>query len=223
MAPNESRFDFRIRALMRSIYYSIRPFSSSEHYWGEWYEKGGNSGPGSYNQLAQFKASVINRFVAKESINSVIEFGCGDGNQLTLANYPRYIGYDISQRAVDMCKRKFRTDHLKSFKIVEDYSGEKAQLTLSLDVIYHLVEDHVFEQYMERLFKASTNYVIIYSSNYESNKYDTSPHVRHRNFSVWVKSEKPQWRLKCLVPNEYPYTGDPTTGSSSDFYIYSLS
>lgn len=158
--------------------------------------------------------------MVENRVDSVIEFGCGDGNQLTLANYPSYIGYDISQKAVDICKQKFRTDRSKCFKLVQDYNGEKAQLTLSLDVIFHLVEDQVFEQYMMRLFLASTDYVIIYSSNCENNNYDTPPHIRHRYFLAWVESEMPQWRLKIHMPNKYPYTGDSRNSSFSDFYIF---
>jgi len=40
------------------------------------------------------------------------------------------------------------SDH--SSKKCKTIYGEKAQLTLSLDVVYHLVEDDVFYEYMHR-------------------------------------------------------------------------
>src|SRR5215210_4430947 len=43
----------------------------------------------------------------------------------------------------------------KTFKLMEEYAGESAELALSLEVIYHLVEDEVFESYMRRLFGSS--------------------------------------------------------------------
>ena len=52
------------------------------------YSAGGNSGAGSYSQLAEFKAQVLNRFVATHDVKHIIEFGSGDGNQLALAEYP---------------------------------------------------------------------------------------------------------------------------------------
>jgi hypothetical protein len=58
-------------------------FKSSETYWIARYKRGGDSGRGSYGKLAQFKAGVINKFVEANKINTIIEFGCGDGNQLT--------------------------------------------------------------------------------------------------------------------------------------------
>ena len=44
-------------------------------------------------ELAKFKARVMNDFVRENGIRSVIELGCGDGMQLALADYPRYLGH----------------------------------------------------------------------------------------------------------------------------------
>ena len=79
------------------------PFDSGR-YWEQRYLSGDNSGSGSYNRLAQFKAEVLNDFVEKNNVSEVVEWGCGDGNQLKLAKYPRYTGFDVSQKAVDICK-----------------------------------------------------------------------------------------------------------------------
>src|SRR5690348_14977223 len=119
-------------------------FQGSAHYWTRRYELGGDSGSGSQGQLAAFKADVLNGFVEEESVKSVIEFGCGDGNQLTLARYPLYVGFDISPEAVARCRRLFANDSSKSFALVAEYLNETAELALSLDVVFHLVEDSVY-------------------------------------------------------------------------------
>lgn len=197
-----------------------RPFPGSTDYWIARYESGGTSGDGSYNQLAQFKAEVLNQFVADHHITSIIEYGSGDGNQLTLADYPRYLGFDISPRAVALCRERFAEDPRLSFKTTADYDGETAELTLSLDVVYHLVEDAVFAAYMARLFDSATRYVIVYSSDTDDNPPGQSPHVRHRAFTRWVADNRPAWRLIDHIPNRYPYAGDTKTGSFADFYIF---
>lgn len=38
---------------------------NSKNYWENRYKSGGNSGAGSYSNLAEFKAEIINEFVAK--------------------------------------------------------------------------------------------------------------------------------------------------------------
>jgi hypothetical protein len=196
-----------------------KPFHGSEDYWIDRYREGGNSGAGSYNRLAEFKAEILNAFVASHSIKDVIEFGCGDGNQLTLAKYPSYLGLDVSPHAVGGCARRFASDPSKSFMLVHDYSGQTAQLALSLDVIYHLTEDEVYDTYMRTLFGAARDYVVIYSSDKDESQ-DGVEHVRHRQFSRWVRANAPGWRLLRHIPNRYPYSGDNDTGSLADFYIY---
>ena len=44
----------------------------------------------------------------------MVEFGCGDGNQLSLAQYPRYVGLDVSRTAIGLCQRRFAKDPAKS-------------------------------------------------------------------------------------------------------------
>jgi hypothetical protein len=63
----------------------IRPFPGSTTYWNQRYDGGGDSGPGAYRELAEFKAGILNAFVAEKEISAVIEYGCGDRTQLKLA------------------------------------------------------------------------------------------------------------------------------------------
>ncbi|MBL8175183.1 MAG: class I SAM-dependent methyltransferase [Bryobacterales bacterium] len=196
------------------------PVHDSAAYWESRYAAGGNSGTGSYSLLAEFKAGILNGFVKTQSIRSVIEFGCGDGNQLTLAEYPAYSGYDVSATTIGNCRRRFAGDTTKRFALVQDYAGETAELALSLDVIYHLLEDDVYERYMKTLFAAASRYVIVYSSNTGDNKGYEGSHVRHRVFTGWIQDNAPNWNLIEHIPNKYPYRGDYHTGSFADFYVF---
>ena len=193
---------------------------SSAKYWDKRYQSGGNSGAGSYGKFADWKAEVLNAFVQENNVQTVIELGCGDGNQLSLAEYPAYIGFDVSEYAVEMCCKRFESDNTKSFKHMNNYHAEKAELTLSLDVIYHLVEDDVFENYMKCLFESSSRFVVIYSSNDETLNADTVRHVRHRKFTDWIDKNFPQWRFIKTIPNKYPQCGNHLEGSFSDFFFY---
>ncbi len=99
---------------------ALNEFPGSANYWNSRYKRGGNSGAGSYNRLADFKAKVLNEFCDHNNIQKVIEFGCGDGNQLSLANYKEYIGFDVAQKSIDLCREKF-----------DESPGVEAALTLS--------------------------------------------------------------------------------------------
>jgi len=86
-----ARLPHRLRVLRAG-----RRFRGSADHWEEKYASGGDSGRGSYGVLTEFKAEVLNDFVADFSAGSVVELGCGDGNQLSLAHYPSYLGLDVS-------------------------------------------------------------------------------------------------------------------------------
>jgi SAM-dependent methyltransferase len=214
-----------VSAIGRYVYWASRkrldaPFPGSAAYWENRYAAGRNSGAGSYAALAEFKAEVINEFVATHGVHSVVEFGCGDGNQLSLANYTSYRGYDVSPSAVAACRARFSADPSKSFHLVGEYDGQQADLALSLDVIYHLIEDHAYASYMDMLFRASRRYVIVYSSDFEDNSPYQASHVRHRKFTAWVRDHAHGWKLIQHLPNRHPYKGDYRSGTFSDFFIY---
>lgn len=199
------------------------PFVSSAIYWDERYTSGGNSGSGSYGELAKYKASILNEFLSRNIINNVIEYGCGDGNQLKFINYKEYIGFDVSRNAIEKCQSIFKNDNHKSFKLTDNYNGERAELVLSLDVLYHLVEDEVFDMYMKRLFSSSDKFIIIYSSNYNDNTRVEGIHVHHRKFTDWIEKNTSSWELLEIIKNSLPYQGDNDSGSLADFYIYQKS
>ncbi len=193
---------------------------NSAGYWEQRYRKGQTSGAGSYGRLAHFKADFLNSFVAQNNIGSVIEFGNGDGAQLTLAQYPSYVGVDVSETAVRECQRKFADNPSYRFYTLAEFDPlETAELGLSLDVVYHLVEDDVFEDYMHRLFTASRRFTIIYATN--EDQINAAAHVRHRRFTDWVSRHRSDFELVETCPNAFPFDpADPENTSPADFFIY---
>ena len=178
------------RALARWL--PLLSFKGSQDYWRKRYLLGGDSGAGSSGRAAAYKAVALNEFVAKHRIASVIEFGCGDGRQLEQAQYSEYVGVDISPDAVRMCRRRFANDAGKKFLVLDDYHAETADLAMSIDVIFHLVEDAIYQDYLQRLFAAGERFVVLYSSD-EAAGASTMKHVRHRNVSAHVSERFPDF------------------------------
>jgi hypothetical protein len=196
-------------------------FGDSARYWEGNYSRGRTSGSGSYGTLAEEKGRFMNGLVRQRAVRSVIEFGCGDGNQLSLAEYPSYIGLDVSRTAVGLCQSRFAADTTKSFFLYDgacftDRSGIfTADLALSLDVVYHLIEDPVLETYLKHLFAAGQRLVVIYSTNAAIG--GTAPHVRHRHFTPWVEAHCPEWRLTGIT------RGPSKEHARADFFVYERS
>jgi predicted O-methyltransferase YrrM len=198
-------------------------FQGSAEYWERRYRSGRNSGAGSYNRLAEFKAKFLNGFVSEKQIRSVVEFGSGDGAQLALSNYPSYAGIDVSHTVLRLARERFSADPTKKFHHSSEVPDDcRAELALSLDVIYHLVEDEVYERYMRDLFDAAGRYVIIYASNVDQQT--PEPHVRHRHFTAWVTANRPDFSLLQHVANEFPLDSrEPDDTSFADFYVFERS
>lgn len=200
----------------------VKPFQSSE-YWEKRYRENGNSGLGSYNKLAVFKAEIINQFIVDNSVNSIVDYGMGDGNQLKLFNIKNinYIGIDVSPSVIEKCRNLYRSDKLKRFILDKDIDNISSELVLSCDVIYHLVEDNVYYKYIDNLFKMSKKYVIIYAPDVDL--YHKEEHVKLRKFTNYIKNNYTNWKLIKFIKNRYPQkvigVNDKET-SFSDFFIY---
>jgi SAM-dependent methyltransferase len=194
-----------------------RTFLSGE-YWDNRYRAGGTSGMGSVGRLAQFKAATVNQFIAANGITSVIDLGCGDASQLALLELPtNYVGVDVSPAALARCTAQFPG---RRFLLPDELRTiPPAELTLALDVIYHLIEDHVFATALRTLFAWAMRFVVIYASNLDAAS--PSPHVRHRRFTDHVAATEPDWRLLAHLPNPYPFDqAAPDETSFADFFIY---
>ncbi|MBT8164697.1 MAG: class I SAM-dependent methyltransferase [Acidimicrobiia bacterium] len=196
------------------------PILPSAELWDAVYAGGGTSGTGSYGRLAEFKAEVVNRLLVEHSIKSVIELGCGDGNQASLIDYPGYLGLDISPTAIGLCRERFGEDPTRAFRTYRtgDELADRAELAISLDVIYHLLEDEVYERYMSDLFAVATRFVVVYSS--DTDEETEWPEVRHHRFTDWVREHATDWTLQERIPNRYPYVPGDVDSSWADFYVF---
>jgi cyclopropane fatty-acyl-phospholipid synthase-like methyltransferase len=192
-------------------------FRGSAPYWEKRYASGGTSGAGSYGAAAHWKAEVVNRWVAENGVTSVLDLGCGDGNQLGLAKYPRYLGLDVSPSAVRRCIQQYGADSTKSFAAFDpsawhDPAGWfRADLALSMEVIFHLVEDEVLDSYLHQLFDAAERFVVIcaYDGRMPARAYE-----HHRPFTPWVAQHAPDWEL--VQHEQHPAEIDLL----SDLYLY---
>lgn len=199
------------------------PFESSSQYWTERYERGGDSGEGSYGPLARYKASFINGFCQEHQIGSAIEFGCGDGNQASMFEINAYVGVDISEKCISWAREHFDRPGWQFLTLDEYHQTTVApsDLALSLDVVYHLVEDETYLAYLEDLFRSSSRYVLIYASNFDH--FDPKvPHVRHRKVVEDVEQLHPNWRLIATEDNPYSKKHDSESeyGSFANFHVF---
>jgi len=219
---------------------AVRPFTKylsqlifstkgSKGYWETRYALGGSSGGGSYGRLAEFKAEVLNDLIAEFHINTIIELGCGDGNQTSLlsANV-NYLGLDISPTVIKRNLDRFDSDPKKDF-LVFDCCCQKnirnflsVDMAISLDCLYHLVEQDIYENYLKTLFDIA-KYVVIYASDDENIK-SKDAHVCIRAFTPYIAEHFKTFRLVRKIDNKYHSDQYDKSGTDewswSDFFVY---
>jgi hypothetical protein len=189
----------------------------STRFWNERYAEGGTSSPQPFGSRARFKAEILTRLLDTHNVGSVVEFGVGDGLQLSQIEYPRYIGYDVSPVAIQYCEWLFEGDPARQFRVcqADEVIGERVDLAVSLNVIPHLIEDATFDRYMRNLFGCATKLVAIFSTDEDLSP--GQPGERHRNFTAWVEREASMWRLAERIP--FPdEVGDEA--AAFQFFVY---
>ncbi|MEK3731908.1 MULTISPECIES: class I SAM-dependent methyltransferase [Paenibacillus] len=186
-------------------------------YWDDNYSNGGTSGRGSYGELADFKAEVVNELVERNGVRTVIEFGCGDGNQLSLMKYPEYLGLDVAASAVQLCTERFKDDPGKRFmqydpRTFADGKLSKFDMVVCLDVLYHITDDEDFEATLRHIFDSSSDLVVLYTrltTGKEAHVVDT---IKDRDIFGHLR-KFPDFSIEAIVPQRY------RDQSSSDFII----
>ena len=190
-------------------------------YWDERYKGTRKAGTGSLGDLYRFKLRIVQQMVSRYNVQSVIDYGCGDGAQLHELRVSRYLGLDISQKGIENAMR-FQGPHREYRMVPEDYDGADAaaEMTVSLDVIQHL-PDGAYEQYMRTLFRMSARLVLIYAPNQEGEGMDLHPHMFFRRFTDWIKDNTGAHCLRYIA-NEFPATVPAEHVSFSNFYLYEV-
>ena len=170
---------------------------TTANFWNERYKSGGNSGTGSYGRAADWKAEYVNNVLLEYNVRSILDFGCGDGNQLSLLNLNgiQYTGLDVSTHILEQNTRKFPQHTFKTF---DPALKDRADLCLSMEVIFHLMTDEEYNSYMFKLQEAADKLILIFSS-YDENG-PKFPHVRHHDFRKDIGAN-----FKLINQKPYPF------------------
>lgn len=169
--------------------------------------------------------------VSHQHSHTTINQNSGDGTQLSLSRYPQYTGLDVSKFAVHRLQQRFADDWKKRFIL---YNGTRAGLTgqtgkllqadlsFSLEVIFHITDANIYQNYMELLFDTSQRFVVIMSNdapeieNCVSGKcYSDRGHLRFWPVRNWVKEHRSEeWRFIGSLQHKYPEK------AWSDFFFF---
>ena len=155
-------------------------------YWEARYASGRDSGSGSRGAEAAYKAGLVNAIVEQMHLSSLLDLGCGDGQQAALLRVPGYVGYDPSPTAIAQCRSR-----LPDLRFTTEMPAEVFDATLSMDVIYHLTDDEAYQAYLAALFGHARRAVLVYGLNETA----AGPELLHMRMRRWRPDVPPDWWL----------------------------
>lgn len=162
-------------------------------YWDDRYASGGDSGIGSCGINARRKAAVVNRIAGDYKIGGIVDWGCGDGQVLTHIDLDAvdYTGVDISRTAIRWLAAGFPD---LRFVHTDDAGGIRADLALSLDVLFHLPDDGDYRAHLAQVFTSARRLVLVHATDHDGGR--TARHVRWRRWTPdipdgWTLVERP--------------------------------
>jgi len=129
-------------------------------YWERRYSKGGFSGPGSIGNYRSWKWNTILEF--ENSIDDVIDIGCGDLSFWEGRNCSRYIGIDGSPTIISR-NRNLRPSWefiLSSADILQPAQGK---IVFCFDLLFHIIDDEIYKKILYNLCKYSQDWIFIYT------------------------------------------------------------
>lgn len=162
-----------------------------KQHWDQRYSTGGNSGNGSYGNSAIGKGKYISDVIKKFKIKTINDLGHGDGNQLKYFEGDfKYYGYDVSSYINSKLANEYKDNPKYTFL---DSVGKmnKGDLALSLDVIYHIIQEDEYYKYLDTLFSLG-DYVLIYAVDMD---HKFTPYFQARKFTPYIDSTFPQFKL----------------------------
>lgn len=200
--------------------------TSSYQYWAERYINTNfknSSGNGRLKFRLRYKAKMLNKIFETYTITKIADFGCGDGLLASRLKCAKYYGIEINSEIVSNLKNKFFEK--KEFEFSTKFESRwrnKIDASISVDVIFHLVEKDVYQKYMNELFSTDAKYVIIRAYNHESQGTGRNSHILHREFLNTVKKYFPNYNLINESPprRRHIYLSD---SDKNQFFVFKKS
>lgn len=173
----------------------------SDEYRDNRYIAWGNSWEGSYWDNAIYKAYFINHFVKYNNIKSAIEVWCWDWANLWMYEIQWYKWYDVSQKAIEICSKMYKDDTTKEFYVNnEDTELWKAELSMCIDMIYHVFPRAKREKMIDKIIDAWEKYVIFYTPTNLKPRVENSC-MNDYDFIEYIKSK---WLKYIIEPTNPP-------------------
>lgn len=122
------------------------------------------SGVGSRGDILKYKKRLIKYLTYDFKNKNIIDVGCGDLELTKEFDFENYLGLDISEESLKICKNKRPDWKFENISITDD-SVKEADLVMCFDVLIHQSSLSDFKEMISSIVSKSQNRVIIGAYN----------------------------------------------------------
>lgn len=154
--------------------------SNNQHFWKKYHKE--NDKPYAFT-------SEIRKVIKDLDIESVLEIGCGYGNNLETFEGKKVVGLDLSEYAIKEARIRYPHNQFHVGSVLDIPSKEQFDLVFTSAVIEH-IKPELLTKAFDEMFRVSKRYIL----NIEA--YDTTEHEinwhRGRN-EFWTIHMSKRW------------------------------
>lgn len=194
--------------------YSIKEIFSEKYKNNSWKGTESKSGPGSALIRNKLLLHLIEEFVIKFNIKSLIDCGCGDFNWMKHFNFnliEKYTGVDIVDSVIESNNKKYsnNTISFKQMNIIDNQIS-KYDVILCKDVLFHLSFEDVLNC-LKNFKESKSTYLIsttfydfenkdIETGNWRPINLETSPFLLNKPLLLWknIENKTDGWINKSI-------------------------
>jgi len=151
--------------------------------------------------------------INKYDLKSISDVGCGECTLLPyLQGIRKYYGYDISPAVLSKVSKNAQDGFSKEFILLTNNTKiVSSDLVLSLEVIFHQVNDDEYLDYMRKLVNSNGEYLLILTMNEGILKTNhiKNRHIKYRDISKFMDS------TNYSLVEKFPFTERTST-----YYLY---
>lgn len=159
------------------------------NYWNNRYEKGGNSGAGTSGDEFALKVKEL-RKLNSEAIATIVDVGCGDLRlgKAVMGMFPFafYWGLDSSDFAIRRAQEEKMNPKRVGFLAIDNLNfTQRGDLVLCIDVLFHQLEDQVYDAMIEKLKNIYNKYLVLTEYSDKVIGQNTDRYIKYRKFDPW--------------------------------------
>jgi ubiquinone/menaquinone biosynthesis C-methylase UbiE len=149
--------------------------------------------------------SVISQLINDLDVRSVLEIGCGLGNNLRNLKHEKIAGIDLSEHAINIARKRFPHYSFYVGNVLQIPLIETFDLVFTASVIQH-IEPNLLDKAFEEMYRISNHYILNIEA-YDKIEHEINWHRGKNKF--WTVHVMERWKkFPVSIVSDYDFNSE---------------